>query len=121
MATWSRRGLLAAPSAPQLRWPGAAGRPPRPTHYLAGAVDWRLLALLLPDSFGGAILGSKSATIIPERGLKLAIVALIVAGAVSTIAKAWHQRKLMGGGLIIYLLSPSLPAIVPAGMRSQRA
>jgi len=48
-------------------------------------------------------------------------VALIVAGAVSTIAKAWHERKLMGGGLIIYLLSPALPAIVPAGMRSQRA
>ena len=59
------------------------------THYLAGGVDWRLLALLSVGSLGGAILGSKSTMILPERALKLAIIALIVAGAVSTIAKAW--------------------------------
>ncbi len=59
------------------------------THYLAGGVDWRLLGLLLLGSFGGAVLGAKAAMVMPERGLKLAIVALILAGAVSTIAKAW--------------------------------
>lgn len=59
------------------------------THYLAGGVDWRLLAFLLVGSLAGAVLGSKSAMILPDRALKLAIVALIVVGAVSTIAKAW--------------------------------
>jgi len=59
------------------------------THYLARGVDWRLLAVLLLGSFGGAVLGSKSAMILPDRALKLAIAALIVLGAVSTIAKAW--------------------------------
>lgn len=59
------------------------------THYLAGGVDWRLLALLLVGSLGGAILGSKSTMLLPDRELKLAIVALIVTGAVSTIVRAW--------------------------------
>ena len=59
------------------------------THYLAGGVDWRLLALLLVGSFGGAILGSKCTMILPDRTLKMAIIGLIVAGAVSTIVKAW--------------------------------
>ena len=59
------------------------------THYLAGGVDWRLLGLLLVGSVVGAVLGSKSTMILPDKILKLAIVALIVTGAVSTIAKAW--------------------------------
>lgn len=59
------------------------------THYLAGGVDWRLLALLLLGSVGGAVLGSKSTMLLPDRALKLAMIALIVGGAVSTIAKAW--------------------------------
>lgn len=59
------------------------------THYLAGGVDWRLLGLLLVGSVVGAVLGSKSTMILPEKALKLAIVALLVAGALSTIAKAW--------------------------------
>lgn len=59
------------------------------THYLAGGVDWRLLGLLLVGSVGGAVLGSKSAMILPEKALKLVIVALIVAGALSTMVKAW--------------------------------
>ncbi len=59
------------------------------THYLAGGVDWKLLAFLLVGSVGGAVLGSKSTMILPDRTLKLAIAALLVAGAVSTIAKAW--------------------------------
>ena len=59
------------------------------THYLAGGVDWRLLGLLLVGSVVGAVLGSKSTMILPDKILKLAIVALIVVGAVSTIAKAW--------------------------------
>jgi len=59
------------------------------THYLAGGVDWRLLALLLVGSLGGAILGSRTTMILPDRTLKLAIVALIMTGAVSTIVRAW--------------------------------
>jgi uncharacterized membrane protein YfcA len=59
------------------------------THYVAGGVDWRLLAWLLIGSVGGAILGSKSTMILPDRAIKLAIAALIVVGAISTIAKAW--------------------------------
>jgi uncharacterized membrane protein YfcA len=59
------------------------------THYLAGGVDWRLLAFLLLGSLGGAILGSRITLIVPEHGLKLAIVALIVTGALATIIKAW--------------------------------
>jgi hypothetical protein len=58
------------------------------THYLAGAVDWRLLILLLVGSSAGAVLGSRSTMAMPERALKLAIVALIVAGAASTALKA---------------------------------
>ncbi len=59
------------------------------THYLAGGVDWRLLALLMVGSVGGAVLGAKSAMILPDKTLRLAIVALLVAGAISTIVKAW--------------------------------
>ncbi|MET0852269.1 MAG: sulfite exporter TauE/SafE family protein [Candidatus Rokuibacteriota bacterium] len=58
------------------------------THYLAAGVDWRLLALLLVGSLGGAVLGSRATMVLPERQLKLAIVALIVIGAVATVAKA---------------------------------
>jgi len=59
------------------------------THYVAGGVDWRLLAALSVGSLGGAILGSKTAMLLPDRPLKLVITGLLVAGAVSTIAKAW--------------------------------
>lgn len=59
------------------------------THYLAGGVDSRLLTLLLIGSLGGAVLGSRSTMLVPDRLLKLAIIVFIAAGAVSTIAKAW--------------------------------
>jgi uncharacterized protein len=58
------------------------------THFLVGGVDWRLLTLLLVGSLGGALLGSRATMILPERALKLAIVILIMAGAVATVAKA---------------------------------
>lgn len=58
------------------------------THYAAGGVDWRLLGFLLLGSLGGAVLGSRATMVLPERALKLAIVALIVAGAAATVAKA---------------------------------
>src|SRR5262245_31523830 len=58
------------------------------THYAMGALDWRLLGLLLVGSAVGAVLGSKATLIAPERELKLAIAALIVAGAIATIVKA---------------------------------
>jgi hypothetical protein len=35
------------------------------------------------------VLGSRSAMLLPDRALKVAIVVLLVAGAASTIAKAW--------------------------------
>lgn len=57
-------------------------------HGLAAGVRWRLLGLLLAGSLGGAVLGSRATLRVPERALKLAIVALIVAGAVATMAKA---------------------------------
>ncbi|HEV8438261.1 MAG TPA: sulfite exporter TauE/SafE family protein [Methylomirabilota bacterium] len=59
------------------------------THYLIAGVNWRLLLCLLVGSAVGAVLGSRATLIVPDRQLKLAIVALIVAGAVATIAKAW--------------------------------
>jgi hypothetical protein len=58
------------------------------THYLGGGVDWQLLGLLLLGSVAGAVLGSKATLLIPERLLKLAIVVLIVVGALATITKA---------------------------------
>jgi uncharacterized protein len=57
------------------------------THYLAGSVDWRLLAALLVGSLGGAVLGSRSVLAIPDRPLKVTMVVLIAAGAIATMAR----------------------------------
>jgi uncharacterized membrane protein YfcA len=59
------------------------------THYVAGGVSWRLLGLLLLGSVAGAVLGSRTTLLLPERALKLTIVLLIVVGAVATLIKAW--------------------------------
>lgn len=59
------------------------------THYWARGVDWGLLLALLVGSLAGAVLGARSAAVVADRVLKLAIVALLGAGAVATIAKAW--------------------------------
>ncbi len=59
------------------------------THYFAGGVNWRLLAFLLLGSLVGAQLGSRVTMVMPERGLKLVIVALVMVAAVATIMKAW--------------------------------
>jgi uncharacterized membrane protein YfcA len=59
------------------------------THYLAGGVDWRLLAVLVAGSLFGTVLGSRAAMLVPDRALKVTMAVLIAAGAVSTIAKAW--------------------------------
>jgi uncharacterized protein len=58
------------------------------THYAAGGVNSRLLLLLLAGSSVGAVLGSRATLRVPERELKLAIVVLLVAGAVATIVRA---------------------------------
>jgi uncharacterized membrane protein YfcA len=58
------------------------------THYLAGGVDWRLLAALMLGSLGGVVLGSRAVLAVPERPLKLAIVVLIAAGAVATVTRS---------------------------------
>ncbi len=58
-------------------------------HYVAGGVDWRLLAALLLGSLAGALLGARCTLLLPDRALKLTIAALIVVGAVATIVKAW--------------------------------
>jgi hypothetical protein len=60
------------------------------THYIAGGVDFRLLGLLLVGSLVGAVLGAKATMVLPERALKLAIVVLLVVGAVSTAVRARH-------------------------------
>jgi uncharacterized membrane protein YfcA len=59
------------------------------THYLAGGVDWTLLAVLLVGSAAGTALGSRATLVLPDRAIKLAIVVLVVVGAVSTMVKAW--------------------------------
>ena len=61
-------------------------------HYLVGGMNWRLLGPLLLGSGVGAVLGSKSAMVLPDRALRLWMVVLISAGAVATIAKAWWDR-----------------------------
>ena len=58
------------------------------THYLAGGVDWRLVAALMLGSLGGVVLGSRAVLLVPERPLKVAIVLLIAAGGVATVARA---------------------------------
>jgi uncharacterized membrane protein YfcA len=57
-------------------------------HYLAAGADWGLLLALLAGSIVGSVLGSRATLMVPERALKLAIVALIVVGAVATLIKA---------------------------------
>lgn len=57
-------------------------------HYATGGVSWRLLGLLLAGSLMGAVLGSRATLWVTDRTLKLAIAALLVLGAVSTIVKA---------------------------------
>jgi len=57
------------------------------THYVVGGVNWPLLGFLLLGSAVGAVLGSKATMIAPEHELKLAMAALIVAGAIATILK----------------------------------
>jgi uncharacterized membrane protein YfcA len=58
------------------------------THSLVGGVDWRLLVLLMTGSVAGAVLGARSTMVLADRTLKLVVVALIVAGALSTMLKA---------------------------------
>jgi len=59
------------------------------THVAIGGVHWPRLALLLVGSFGGAVLGAKSTVVLPDRILKVAMVVLIMAGAVATTVRAW--------------------------------
>lgn len=59
------------------------------THVAAGGIQWTRLAWLLVGALGGAVLGSKTTLLLPDRALKLAIVAVMLAGAVATVVKAW--------------------------------
>jgi hypothetical protein len=59
------------------------------THYAAGGLNWRLVGPLVLGSVGGAVLGARSAMRVPDRPLKLAMAALILAGALATVVKAW--------------------------------
>jgi len=63
--------------------------PASAAHFAAAGVSWGMLSPLLLGSFGGAILGSRTVLLLRERDLKLAIVALVMLGAVATIVKAW--------------------------------
>lgn len=58
-------------------------------HLSAGGVDLRLLGLLLAGSAVGVFLGAKATNLLPDRPLKLIMVAFIVISAVATIIKAW--------------------------------
>jgi len=58
------------------------------THYWAGGLDWRLLGALLVGSLGGVVLGARTTLLVPDRALKLSIVALVVAAAVATLVRA---------------------------------
>ena len=59
------------------------------THSAVGGVNWVLLGWLLVGSLAGAVLGSRSTMLLPDRALKAVIVVLIVTGAVSTMVRAW--------------------------------
>jgi hypothetical protein len=59
------------------------------THFAAGGIPWTHLVLLTVGSLFGSVLGSRTTMVVPERTLKFLIVALIMAGAVATVVKAW--------------------------------
>jgi len=59
------------------------------THLAASAIQWKRLLWLLVGALGGSVLGSKTTLLLPDRTLRLAIVAMILAGAVATVVKAW--------------------------------
>jgi uncharacterized protein len=58
------------------------------THYWEGGLDWRLLGALLMGSVGGVVLGARTTLVMPERALKLSIIALVVVAAVATLIRA---------------------------------
>jgi hypothetical protein len=58
------------------------------THYWEGGLDWRLLGALLMGSVGGVVLGARTTQVMPERALKLSIIALVVVAAVATLIRA---------------------------------
>jgi uncharacterized membrane protein YfcA len=58
------------------------------THYLAAGVNWWLVAVLLVGALVGAALGARATLVLPERTLKLIIVALILFSALATVIRA---------------------------------
>lgn len=62
------------------------------THYVAAGVNWPLVAVLLVGALVGAALGARATLMLPERALKLVIVALILASAAATVVKAMQAR-----------------------------
>lgn len=56
-------------------------------HWAFGAVDWRLMAVLLMGSLPGIVLGSYSATRVPETVLRVALagVLILVAGKIALV------------------------------------
>jgi uncharacterized membrane protein YfcA len=59
------------------------------THFVMAGVPGTLLLALLAGSLGGAVLGARMATWVPERPLQLTIAIVIALGAVATLVKAW--------------------------------
>lgn len=59
------------------------------THYMAGGLNWSLLALTLTGSLVGGVLGAKTTLIASDRLLKYVIATLVAAGGLSTVIKAW--------------------------------
>jgi uncharacterized membrane protein YfcA len=58
------------------------------THALAAGVRWPLLALLLAGSLVGAVAGARATVRLPERGLKVTIVVLVLVAALATLLRA---------------------------------
>lgn len=63
------------------------------THLALGGTDVSLLAMLMIGSVVGTVIGARTALRLPESGLKLAIVALILSGALATVIKAGQAAR----------------------------
>lgn len=59
------------------------------SHFAAGGVRVDVLLLLMLGSVFGTVLGSRATMIVPDRGLKILMSALILVSAIATVLRAW--------------------------------
>jgi uncharacterized membrane protein YfcA len=60
-------------------------------HWVMGAVDWQLMAVLLAGSLPGIILGSYLATRVPEAALRVILAATLILVAGKLGSDEWHK------------------------------